>query len=77
VTDSVTGVIVMADDYEALTRSAIDLVEQPEIAARMTHEAARKECEGYTWEAARKRWLQAYAPSRHQLEEVQAVNPAC
>ena len=76
VTDGVTGVIVNVDDYEALARSAIDLIEQPEIAARMTREA-RKECERYTWDAVRNQWLQAYAPSRHQPKEMQASNPAC
>ena len=59
VTSGVTGLIVEMDDHEALARSAIDLLEQPGLAQRLTTEA-RKECERYTWEAVRDEWLKSY-----------------
>ena len=62
VTDGVNGLIVKLDDWEALARSAINLIENRALAAKLTSEA-RTECARYTWEAVRKQWLQAYAPA--------------
>jgi len=62
VTDDVTGLLVKMDDHETLARAAINLIEHPEQAAKLTSEA-RKQCDRYTWEAVRNQWLEAYAPA--------------
>jgi glycosyltransferase involved in cell wall biosynthesis len=59
VTDGVTALMVEVDDHEALARSAITLLEQPELATRIVN-AARDECKRYTWEAVRTGWLKVY-----------------
>jgi glycosyltransferase involved in cell wall biosynthesis len=59
VTDNVTALMVKMDDHEALARSAIALIEQPELAHRII-KAGRNECRRYTWEAVRNEWLNAY-----------------
>jgi len=59
VTDGVTALVVEVDDHEALARSAITLIEQPELAHRII-DAGRNECRRYTWEAVRHEWLKAY-----------------
>jgi glycosyltransferase involved in cell wall biosynthesis len=59
VTDGVTALMVEVDDHEALARSAIALIEQPELAHRIIN-AGRNECRRYTWEAVRLEWLKAY-----------------
>jgi glycosyltransferase involved in cell wall biosynthesis len=59
VTDGVTALMVEIDDHEALARSAIALLEQPELAQRIVS-AAREECKRYTWEAVRTGWLKVY-----------------
>lgn len=59
VTDGVTALMVEMDDHEALARSAIVLLEQPEVAHRLIN-AGRNECRRYTWEAVRNDWLKAY-----------------
>lgn len=59
VTDGVTALMVQVDDHEGLAHGAINLIEHPEIAARLINEA-RKECRRYTWEAVRTEWLKAY-----------------
>ena len=58
VTDGVTALMVEVDDHEALARSAIALIEQPELAHRIIN-AGRNECRRYTWEAVRLEWLKA------------------
>lgn len=62
VTDGVNGLIVKMEDWETLARFAIHLIEYPSLALKLTA-AGRTECERYTWEAVRKQWLQAYAPT--------------
>jgi len=59
VTNGVTGLIVEMDDYEALARSAIELIQCPALAERIVSEG-RRECERYSWEAVRNEWLKAY-----------------
>ena len=59
VTDGVNALMVEMDDHEALARSAIALVQQPELAHRLIN-AGRNECRRYTWEAVRTEWLKAY-----------------
>jgi glycosyltransferase involved in cell wall biosynthesis len=59
VTDGVTALMVDKDDHEALARSAITLLEQPELVDRIVS-AARDECKRYTWEAVRTDWLNVY-----------------
>ena len=61
VTDGVTGVVVEMDDYQALARGAIDLLEQPELVERIVTEG-QQECQRYTWEAVRSQWLDVYRP---------------
>lgn len=65
VTDGVTGLIVEMDDYAALARSAIDLIEKPELVEQLVSEG-QKECQRYTWEAVRSRWLEVYQPTLHR-----------
>ena len=67
VTDGVTALMVEVDDHEALARSAIALIEQPELADRITSEA-RKECRRYTWEAVRTEWLKVYGATGYTDE---------
>ncbi|HZI86750.1 MAG TPA: glycosyltransferase family 4 protein [Pyrinomonadaceae bacterium] len=64
VTDGVTGMVVEMDVHEAVAKAAIDLIEHPEIAARLVTEA-RKECRRYTWEAVRTQWLDVYGATDH------------
>jgi L-malate glycosyltransferase len=59
VTNGVTALMVEKDDHEALARSAIALLEQPELADRIVT-AAHDECKRYTWEAVRSDWLNVY-----------------
>lgn len=67
VTHGVTGLVVEMDDYEALARSASDLIQQPELADRMVA-TAREECRRYTWEAVRNEWLRVYGAADYTDE---------
>lgn len=59
VTDGETGLMVSRDDAEAMARKAIRLLEDDTLAARLAARA-RGECERYTWEPVRDKWLDLY-----------------
>ena len=54
------GLVVPCGDYEAVARSVIALLEEPEMADRLI-KTARADCEKYTWSAVREEWLATYA----------------
>jgi glycosyltransferase involved in cell wall biosynthesis len=55
-----TGLLVERGDHGALAASAIRLLEDEELAARLAR-GARAECDQYKWAAVRGQWLQFYA----------------
>lgn len=59
VTNNETGLIVPCNDYEAMARSAIRLLEDATLAAQ-TSARAYDECHKYNWTAARREWLGLY-----------------
>lgn len=67
VTNEVTGLVVEMDDYAALARGAIALLEKPELVEQLVS-AGQKECRRYTWEAVRSLWLTAYQPRLTQID---------
>ncbi len=54
-----TGLLVEKEDYENLARAAIRLIEDDELAQKIIG-AARRECEKYSMENARGRWIEIY-----------------
>jgi L-malate glycosyltransferase len=54
-----TGLLAPQRNPEALATAAIRLLEDPELAERIVTNA-RAECERYTWEATRQKWLDLY-----------------
>lgn len=54
-----TGLIIGMNDHEAMAREAMRLLEDEELAARLT-ENAHQYCQKFTWEAARREWLDVY-----------------
>lgn len=54
-----TGLVVSMNDHEALAASALRLLEDKDLAARLAT-AARAECEQYKWDAVRPQWLEFY-----------------
>ena len=59
VTNEATALIVPRGDHEALARSAIRLLEDNELAVRITR-AGLESCRRFTWPAVRDKWLEAY-----------------
>jgi glycosyltransferase involved in cell wall biosynthesis len=59
-TDGVHGRLVPCDDDAAVAERVIELIEQPELAARLTAQA-RESCERYRWSVVRAQWLALYA----------------
>ena len=55
-----TGLLVPRNDHEGMASFAIRLLESPELASSLAHNAYKK-CSAYTWPAVRKDWLAAYA----------------
>jgi glycosyltransferase involved in cell wall biosynthesis len=53
------GLLAPVNDHEAVAREALNLLDAPELARRLAHNA-RATCESYTWTSARERWLQVY-----------------
>jgi glycosyltransferase involved in cell wall biosynthesis len=51
--------MVARDDHEAMAASAFRLLEDPELAARLTRRA-REESRKFTWPAVRDEWLRLY-----------------
>jgi glycosyltransferase involved in cell wall biosynthesis len=58
-TDGETGLLVRCGDHAALAAGAIRLLEDDELAARIT-EAARRACDKYSWASVRDAWLKLY-----------------
>jgi glycosyltransferase involved in cell wall biosynthesis len=59
VTHEQTGLLVKCGDYEALAASAIRLLTDDALAARLA-QTARAECDRYSWAAVREQWLELY-----------------
>jgi glycosyltransferase involved in cell wall biosynthesis len=59
VTHEETCLMVARDDHEAMAASAFRLLEDPELAARLTRRA-REESRKFTWPAVRDEWLRLY-----------------
>jgi glycosyltransferase involved in cell wall biosynthesis len=70
VTNGRTGIIVNIDDYRALARSAIQLLEEPALADEIA-DRALNECQKYTWAAVRNDWLAAYKRGKEIVPQVQ------
>lgn len=59
VTHERTGLMVQGGDYEGLARESIRLLQDAELAERITVQA-RAECRKYSWETVRDQWLSLY-----------------
>ena len=60
VDDEETGLMVPVDDHDALARAALRVVDEPELARRLSR-AGREKCESeYTWAAAIDAWVGLY-----------------
>ncbi|HEY8187910.1 MAG TPA: heparinase II/III family protein [Pyrinomonadaceae bacterium] len=60
VTDGETGFVVNQQDYKAIADRAMQLLREPRLAASIV-QAAREECEKYSWRVVRGRWLKVYS----------------
>ena len=58
-TDGVHGLLATANDHHSVAARIIDLLEDPERAARLAANAYER-CRQYTWEAVRPEWLTVY-----------------
>ena len=58
-TDGVHGLLAPADDHQAVASRIIELLEDPQLAARLAANAYDR-CRQYTWEAVRPEWLRVY-----------------
>lgn len=54
-----TGLLVSVNDHEAVAQAAFRLVDDPELAERLTRNA-REECERYRWSEIRDQWVPLY-----------------
>ncbi len=59
VTDGETGLVVRRGDYASMAASAIRLLEDDALSARLARRA-RDECRKYRWSAVRSQWLRLY-----------------
>jgi glycosyltransferase involved in cell wall biosynthesis len=59
VQDGETGLVVRKGDYEAMAASALRLLEDDELAMKITSQA-REEVRRYSWDAVRGEWLAVY-----------------
>ncbi|MGH9901533.1 MAG: glycosyltransferase family 4 protein [Pyrinomonadaceae bacterium] len=64
VTDEETGLLVGRDDHESMAAGAIRLLEDGELASRITR-AGHAECRKYAWEAVRDEWIKLYRELAH------------
>ena len=53
------GLLTPINDYEAIARAALHLLDAPDLARQFAREAYST-CAAYTWTAARRRWLPIY-----------------
>jgi L-malate glycosyltransferase len=74
VQDGVTGMVVPKGDYEAMAERAIRLLEDNELAMKITRQA-REEVSRYSWEAVRGEWLAVYKELAHE-RATRASEPA-
>ena len=58
-TNDVDGLIVNADDHEALAAAALRLLDDPELATRLARNA-RESAKKFTWPLIREQWLSLY-----------------
>lgn len=63
-----TGLMVEINDHEALAREAMRLLEEKDLAARLT-ENARRYCGKFTWEAVRLEWLDVYKELAEEIND--------
>jgi len=54
-----TGLLVPKNDHEGMAALAVQLLESPDLASRIAHNA-HDECSAYIWSAVRERWLGFY-----------------
>lgn len=75
VTHGRTGLLVPRSDHEAMAACAIRLLESPELATSIVHNAY-EECSAYRWPAVRDSWLAAYTrlAGRNRSHSVDLVN---
>jgi L-malate glycosyltransferase len=59
ITHGRTGLLVPKNDHKAMASMAIKLLESPELAESIAHNAY-EECSAYTWVAVRDAWVAAY-----------------
>jgi len=59
VTDEQTGLLVRCGDHERMAERAIRLLEDKQLASRITARA-REECRRYKWDAVKSDWLNLY-----------------
>jgi L-malate glycosyltransferase len=59
ITHERTGLLVPKNDHEAMASCAIRLLESPDLAESIVHNAY-EECSAYTWPAVRAAWLAVY-----------------
>lgn len=64
-TDGETGLMVKRGDHEALAAAAIRLLEDDELAARLTANALAA-CRRYSWATVRDEWLKLYFELAHE-----------
>ena len=58
-TDGVHGLLAPCNDYKAVARQVLQLLDDAALAARLT-DAARAGCGAYQWSAVRAQWLALY-----------------
>ena len=59
VTHERTGLLVQCGDYEGMAREAIRLLQDENLSERIVNQA-REECQKYSWQAVRNKWLSLY-----------------
>jgi glycosyltransferase involved in cell wall biosynthesis len=59
VTHERTGLLVQCGDYEGMAREAIRLLQDENLADCIVNQA-REECQKYSWQAVRNKWLSLY-----------------
>jgi glycosyltransferase involved in cell wall biosynthesis len=58
-TDGVHGLLVPCNDHHAAASRILTLLEEPDLATRLTA-AARESCDGYRWASVRAKWVALY-----------------
>lgn len=75
VTNERTGLMVRCGDEQAIASSALRLLEEPGLAARLIQNAL-DECERYEWKTIRKQWLELYDRlAAHDLRTIRSIGP--